>query len=88
MNKIEILPFDLYCIIYINYVHDLLTFGYREQIRAAMYADNDFDRIEMCEIMLMPVIQIDVQKTSSIWIKFLVLEIVSSCFQDFYVVNV
>jgi len=61
---------------------------YRQKIVAAIYANGDFDFIEMCEIMLMPVIQIDVQKTSSIWIKFLVLEIVSSCFQDFYVVNV
>jgi hypothetical protein len=71
-----------------DYVHDLLTVGYRKKIVAAIYcvlrteykyADGDFDLVEMYEIMLMPVIQptkIDNEK-SKMWLKYLVFDVVN-----------
>ena len=78
MNKMKILPFDIYFIICMNYQHNLLMPDYRQKIVAAIYANGDFDFIEMCEIMLMPVIQPTKTKNQKIFmlLNFNVLEMV------------
>jgi hypothetical protein len=78
-NKIEIVYFDTFFRANMNNRHDFLTNDYRNKIRAAIYADNDFDLIEMYEIMLMPLVEIqpvDNQKQPLIWLKYFCLSCV------------
>ena len=76
---IEIQYFDVHFIISNGYRRDILTDNYRAKVKAAIYADGDFDLIEMYEIMMMPVIQsvtIGKQKKSIIWLRYFCLSCV------------
>ena len=58
MNKIEIVHFDIYQKIAMNYHRNFLIPNYREQIIAAIQASDDINLIEIYEIMNMQVIEL------------------------------
>ena len=57
-NKIEIVHFDIYQRIFMNYFHNFLIPNYRERILAYIQADGDINLIEIYEILNMPVIKL------------------------------
>ena len=57
-NKIEIVYFDIYQRIFLNYHYNFLIPNYRERLLATIQANGDVDLIEMYEIMNMPVIKL------------------------------
>ena len=57
-NKIDVVHFDIYQKIAMNYHHNFLIPNYREQKVATIQANGDINLIEMYEIMNMPVIKL------------------------------